>query len=71
MQFDYTMPGFFPHFEGLPAIVRTTNALIRGQITNNIGPQSIRINQAIIETKKRLIFNEGRTFLPHMYKEMS
>jgi hypothetical protein len=71
MQFDYTMPGFFPHFEGLPAIVRTANALIRGQITNNIGPQSIRINQTIIETKKSLIFNEGRTSLPHMYKEMS
>jgi hypothetical protein len=60
MQFDYTMPGFFPHFEGLPAIVRTANALIRGQITNNIGPQSIRINQTIIETKKSLIFNEGQ-----------
>ena len=67
MQFHYTMPGYFPHFEGLPAIARTTNALVRGQITNNIGPQSIRMNQAIVEQKKRLVFNEGRTSPPHIY----
>jgi hypothetical protein len=69
MQFHYTMPGYFPHFEDLPAITRTTNALVRGQITNNIGPQSIRMNQAIVEQKKMLVFNEGRTSPPHIYRE--
>ncbi|KAN0083243.1 hypothetical protein V8E54_002331 [Elaphomyces granulatus] len=54
------MPGYFPHFEVLPTITRPTNALVRGQITNNIGPQSIRINQAIVEQQKRLVFNEGQ-----------
>jgi hypothetical protein len=65
------MPGYFPHFEGLPAIARTTNALIRGQITNNMAAQALQMNRAIVEHKKTLIFNEGRAFPPYIYKETS